>query len=325
MADDGRLGLTTAGQSTRESVGGSGDRAEALRHTRDLALRRVLEVAFWLLWVPLVAGPWALCWYVPWAFRHAVDIVGGWLGIVGERTRAEEYLYRGSLASIGVAVALGLLVLDDWALCWWPWRWQIPASTARGLLWPAWWRAAIPSVVIVRAVLIAGPLRAATEIEHLDQRQRQEVRMPTLSGAAYETIPAHLAQFRGWQNPYRDPNAPSKPPQSVRAIFRLPDNGNGGGGSVTRIVDCPDDVATLEQQREVANLVLTYDIPLTRPQMVQKRHIFTDPAWRAFQEWMAAHQLVEKTSSSRNASYQLTQAGHQWLRTIQTGAEEQPF
>jgi hypothetical protein len=276
------------------------------------------------LWVPLIVGPWALCWYVPVAFRHVVDIAGGWLGIVKERTRGEEFGYRFSLACIGVAVALGLLVLDDWALFWWPWRWQIPAASGRGLLWPGWFPAAIPTMVLFRAVLIVGPLRASREIEHLDQRQRQEVRMPTLSGAAYETIPAHLAQFRGWQNPYRDPNAPALPAPKVRAIFRL-DNGNNGGGGTTRIIDCPEDVATLEQLRDLANLVLVYGVKLTRPQIVDKRHVFTGPAWRDFQTWMLSERLVAKAGDSRSAPYELTADGHQWLRTLQEGQHDEPF
>jgi hypothetical protein len=321
---DGRLGITTAGQRTSEAVGGSGERGEAIRHTRDLFLRRLLEVAFLALWVPLIAGPWCLAVYVPIAFDRFVNRAGVWLGLAGDRTRAEEYVYRASLLCVGIAVALGLLVLPGWALAWWPWRWQASAESWRGLLWPRWWMAAVPSFVLIRAVLVVGPWRASREIWYLDQRQRQEIIAPTLSGVAYTSPEAHRVSIPGIHNPHRDPNAPSAPPSEVRAIFRMVDDGGNGHGT-TRIVNCPDDVATLEQLRDLANLALDYDVRPTRAQIVTKRHLFTDAAWRAFQAWMLEQGLVTKSSTSQNAPYELTRDGHQWLRTIQEGQAEQAF
>lgn len=314
----GRMaGMFGAGQRVTQVVTETSEREAAIRHTRDLGVRRILEVAFWALWVPLISGPWVLCWYIPVAFRYAVDVIGAWLGLVGERRRSREYIYRGSLVCIGLAVALGLLVLDDRALFWWPWRWQIPASTGRGLLWPGWWHAAIPSIVIVRVVLVVGPLRAAPELGHLDQRQRQQIRMPTFDGAAFDPIPAHLVRFRGWENPIQDPNAPAAPPSQVRAIFRRTREGNGGG--TVRIIDCPEQIATLEQLRDLSSLVLKRGVRPTRPEMVTKRHLFTDPAWRSLQEWMASERLVEKAGSARSAAYELTTDGYTWLQTIAEG------
>jgi hypothetical protein len=318
------LGITTAGQRTSESVGGGQERNESIRHTRDLLLRRIIEATFVALWVPLITGPWCLILYVPRAVDCAVRAVSRWLGWGAERTRAEEYTYRISLTCIGIAVGLGLFVLDDAALCWWPWRWQIARTSLRGLLWPGWWRAAIPSFVILRAIAVFGPLRAWSEVAYLDARQRQEIVMPTLSGVAFSTPDPHDVNIPGVPSFHRDPQAPAAPPSEVRAIFRLePSNGNGHG--TTRIVNCPDDVATLEQLRDLANLALDYDVRPTRAQIVTKRHLFTDAAWRAFQAWMLEQGLVTKSSTSQNAPYELTRDGHQWLRTIQEGQAEQAF
>ena len=323
MADDERLGMLGAGQRTSERVGGAGERGEAIRHTANLVVRRLAEVAFWALWVPLVAGPWCLTWYVPIAFHYATQTVGGWLGILPEHTRSEELTYRASLVCIGAAVALGLLVLPDWALIWWPWRWQIPAATWRGLLWPARWLAAVPSCVLIRAVLIVGPWRAARETRYLDWRQRQEIVMPTLSGVAFSTPDAFRTVIPGVPSFHRDPQAPTAPPSEVRAIFRL-EPGNGNGHGTTRIVDCPDSVATLEQLRDLANLVLNYSIKPTRQQIVTKRHLFTDTAWRTFQAWALQERLVAK-GATPNAAYELTSDGHTWLRTLQEGEHDEPF
>ena len=321
---DGRLGITTAGQRTSEAVGGSGERGEAIRHTRDLFLRRLLEVAFLALWVPLIAGPWCLAVYVPIAFDRFVNRAGVWLGLAGDRTRAEEYVYRASLLCVGIAVALGLLVLPGWALAWWPWRWQAGAESWRGLLWPRRWLAAVPSFVLIRAVLVIGPLYAARELRYLDWRQRQSVVMPTKDSIAFNSPDVWDVHIPGVPSFHRDPQAPAAPPSEVRAIFRLePSNGNGHG--TTRIVNCPDDVATLEQLRDLANLALDYDVRPTRAQIVTKRHLFTDAAWRAFQAWMLEQGLVTKSSTSQNAPYELTRDGHQWLRTIQEGQAEQAF
>ncbi len=324
MTDGGRFGMLGAGQRTVEVAGGGQERNESIRHTRDLLLRRIIEVTFIALWVPLIAGPWCLVMYAPWTVDCAVRAVSRWLGWEAERTRAEEYTYRISLTCIGIAVGLGLFVLDDMALCWWPWRWQIARTSMRGLLWPGWWRAAIPSFVILRAIAVFGPLRAWSEVAYLDARQRQEIVMPTLSGVAFSTPDPHDVNIPGVPSFHRDPQAAAAPPSEVRAIFRLePSNGNGHG--TTRIVNCPESVATLEQLRELANLVLAQDVAPTRAQLVTKRHVFTDAAWRVFQEWSVSQDLLAKTGTQQNAAYRLTPDGTQWLRSIRDGQEETPL
>jgi hypothetical protein len=109
----------------------------------------------------------------------------------------------------------------------------------------------------------------------------------------------------------------------VRATFRL-DN-DGRGGNTTRIIDCPEKIATLEQLRDLANLVLTYGVKFTRPQIVDKRHVMTGAAFRTLQEWMLSERLVEKAGTSRNAPYELTRDGPLWLRTLLEGKHDAPF
>ena len=315
MADDLR-GIGAPGHRLTETVGGPGERAEAIRHTRDLLLRRMLEAAFVAVWVPLIAGPWALCYYIPVAFRYAVDVAGTWLGIVPDWLRSQEYLYRGSLVCFGLAVALGLLVLDDWALFWWPWRWQIPASTGRGLLWPGWWRAAIPSAVLIRAILVIGPWRAwRIEETHLTNRQRTEIEA---SGAAYALTELHDVDIPGVRNPHRDPNAPALPAPKqnmARAMIWLPE---GAPTTRARIIECPPEIANGMQLEELAHMVLVAGVSPTRSQ-VTKRGIFTDPGWRAFVEWALAEGLVWKTGKATNATYALTDDGRAWLNTVAGG------
>jgi hypothetical protein len=141
---------------------------------------------------------------------------------------------------------------------------------------------------------------------------------------AYTSPEAHRVSIPGIHNPHRDPNAPAAPPSEVRAIFRMVDDGGNGHGT-TRIVNCPDDVATLEQLRDLADLVLAQDVAPTRAQLVTKRHVFTDAAWRAFQEWSVSQDLLAKTGTQQNAAYRLTPDGTQWLRSIRDGQEETPL
>jgi hypothetical protein len=177
--------------------------------------------------------------------------------------------------------------------------------------------------VLIRAVLVVGPWRASREIWYLDQRQRQEIIAPTLSGVAYTSPEAHRVSIPGIHNPHRDPNAPAAPPSEVRAIFRMVDDGGNGHGT-TRIVNCPESVATLEQLRDLANLALNYSVKPTRQQIVTKRHLFTDGGWRTFQAWALQERLVAK-GATPNAAYELTSDGHTWLRSINEGEHDEAF
>jgi hypothetical protein len=321
--DDGSMaGLFGEGQRTIEYAGGAGERAETIRHARDMVVRRFIEVAFFVLWVPLIAGPWCLVWYIPWLFDRALLKSGEWLDLVQERTTSEELTYRLSLACIGVGVGVLLLVLDDSLLFWWPWRWQATRESLRGLLWPCWWWQSIPSVFLIRLALIVGPIHAAPAIKHLDQRQLQEIRAPTLSGAAHATVDPWLVQLDGWKNPYRDPQVAPEPPRVIRTMFRLLPEDGGDGHGMTRIVDCSSEIATLDQLAAFADLTLNEGVAPTRGQMVTKQHLWTDPGWRVFQGWAKAQHLMEQAGGSTTAPYTLTPAGCQWLRTVLEGDED---
>lgn len=79
--EDGRLsGLIGAGQRVVEHAGGKGERGEAIRHTLDLATRRFIAVAWLVLVVPILVGPWVLVVYVPLLFERGVDTSPGWSG-----------------------------------------------------------------------------------------------------------------------------------------------------------------------------------------------------------------------------------------------------
>lgn len=205
MADLRGIG---AGQRTTESVGGQGERREALRHLRDLALRRMLEVAFVALWIPVVVGPWVLMVYVPWAFDAAMRALGRWLW------DDDSGVDRVSLLAFGAVTALALVFLPDAALAWWPYPWQRTHAEWLGLH-------VRPCVLLLRGVLLAAPLAAWHEVWYLDQRQRQEIIAPTLSGVAYSTPPPHAVRVPGIHNPFVDPAAPEPLPDPEPQLRRM--------------------------------------------------------------------------------------------------------
>jgi hypothetical protein len=206
---DERLGLTTAGQRTVESTGGASERHEALRHVRDLVLRRFAEVVFLAVYVPALVGPWVLAVYVPWAFDATMHALGRWLW--GE----ESGVNRASLLALGVAVALALAVTPDELLLWWPFRWQTHHADWLGLRMH-------PLLLLLRGVLLVAPIAARREVWYLDQRQRIEIIAPTLSGVAYTSPEAHRVAIPGVWNPHRaeaeTPN-PEPPRDELRRVM----------------------------------------------------------------------------------------------------------
>jgi len=197
--EDGRLGgLIGAGQRVVEHAGGKGERVEAIRHTLDLAARRFIAVAWLVLVVPILVGPWVLVVYVPLLFERGVDAARDWLGYEGETSRE-------SMLALGALVLLALLLLPDAALSWWPWRWQIGRETWHWLRMPTAW-------LLVRAVLVIGPLAAWQKaVSHLDNRQIIEVEMPPGSSPASESIQLHNVVIPGWNNPHRNPDDEAEP------------------------------------------------------------------------------------------------------------------
>jgi hypothetical protein len=326
MSDEehGRLGFVGAGQRTSDRTGGWEDYHLAVRQSLALGVRRVIEVVWLAIIVPLLGGPWVLAYYLPVAAQFVAHTIGAWMGWGGIRSRRKERLQRVGMVVFGLAIVAALAVVDDVVLCWWPYRWQASLSSARGILWPTRIPALVPYCVLLRCVLIVAPWRAwVTEERYITNRQRRSVVVPTADGVAFDTTPPHAVEVPGTWNPHRNPSAPATMPTEVRAIFRL-DPGNGHG-SMTRIVNCPETVATLEQLRTVAGLVLLKNATLTRTQMVSKHGVFTDPAWRSFQEWMVSQDLAEKTGTHQNAAHRLTTDGRTWMTTILSGEEEQPL
>lgn len=211
--EDGRLsGLIGAGQRTSERTGGDTDRVEARRHARDLALRRALSVAWLLLALPLLAGPWALCVLVP----LSVAKLRRWF----DPSRPSAHPL--DLISIGVVVAFALaLAAAFWpalVASWWPFHWQTdPVS---------WWWLRMPTAwLLVRLVVIVAPLAGWRETWYLDQRQRQEIVAPTLSGVAYSSPNPHSVDVPGVWNPHRDPDDEPEPDARPARIVPLYTNG----------------------------------------------------------------------------------------------------
>lgn len=306
MSDDLR-GIGAPGQRTTENTSGrAANIAEPLEHLRLLVLRRVLEVVYVALWVPVLAGPWVMAVYVPALFGWALPRIGRWLWPDDEPQRVDP----GSLIAIGVLVAVVLAFMPDALLTWWPFPWQRAHADWLWLQMPAFW-------LVVRAVLIVIPLAARGDVRLLDGRQRQEIVAPTLSGVAYSQPAPHLVAFPGWRNPFTNPDAPALPAPApiTRTLFWRPDSGGTNGA---RIVDCPATIANGMQLEELAHLVLDQGISPTRSQ-VMRRGIFSDPGWRAFVEWASNAGLMLKTGSASSAPYVMTPEGEAWLRTVVEG------
>lgn len=229
MPDDRLAALGAPGQRTAERTGGSEERRLALKETLALILRRCIEVAWLLLAVPLLAGPWILVYYVPAAYNAMALRFARWMDPVDAPDRVDPMtLLAFAALTLGV-----LLVLPDGALAWWPFAWQRSRAD-----W--YWLRMHPLALVLRAVLLVAPWRAWTmEERYLTNRQRQEVVAPTLSGVAYATADPHNVAIAGVVNPHRNPEAP-KP-------------ANNGGDLVVRYVPARelDDSARENQRVEV--------------------------------------------------------------------------
>ena len=310
--------LLGAGQRTTEHVGGRDERRELWAHFLDLCKRRILP-PFWLvLAVPLLVGPWILAVYVPLAVEQGAAHVADWL-----RLKDAPEPDRGSLAALGVLVAVVLLFLPDAAIIW-LYPWQRAHAGWLGLRWPARFPQWIPLMIALRFTLAYAVTRAwRIEEPHITNRQRREEELPTTSGIAFDTTAPHLVDIPGTHNPHRNPEAPPEAQaQTVtRVMFRMPD---GDGRTGARIVDCPEDIATTDQLRELARLVLQAGVSPTRTQIATKRGLFTDPGWRAFQDWAVAQGFLEKTGTATNAPYIPTEEGYTWL-TVLMHSDGEPF
>jgi hypothetical protein len=309
--DDRRNGgiMIGEGQRTIERLGGWAEIAIAVRDTLLLVAIAALRAA-WVLVLSLLAGPPSLVALVP----AAIDGIAAWLD------DEHEPMGRFDAVALGALVALLLALAPDVALCWWPWRWQATRASWWGLWWPTWWPAAVPSVVLARGVLLAAIIAGGREVKYLRNRLRQEVAVPTMSGATFQQMQAHTVEIEGVVNPYRDPDAPAAPPvtEVTRAfIWR----GDGAGANGARVIDTSHELATPDQLTQLAELVLFADVTPTRTQMT-RRGVWTDPGWRAFQDWAVSQRLMEKTGTAANAPYTMTAEGVAWLRALVEGEEQ---
>jgi len=194
--------LLGAGQRTTEHVGGRDERRELWAHFLDLCKRRILP-PFWLvLAVPLLVGPWILAVYVPLAVEQGAAHVADWL-----RLKDAPEPDRGSLAALGVLVAVVLLFLPDAAIIW-LYPWQRSHAGWLGLRWPVRFAQWIPLMIALRFTLAYAVTRAwRIEEPHITNRQRREEELPTTSGIAFDTTAPHLVDIPGTHNPHRNPEA----------------------------------------------------------------------------------------------------------------------
>lgn len=299
--------VTTAGQTIKETAGGWQEILIAVRDTLLLAAIAAIHVVSVpvLMWL---AGPPSLIVLTP----LSIDYVARWF----EPHR--DPMNRYSAAAWAAVVAIVLVFVPDVALVWWPWRWQATRESWWGVRQPAFWPQAIPSAIVGRAVAVACILKALPETWYLVQRLRVEVVKPTASHMAYAQADPSGLDIPGVHNFHRNPAAP-KPETAktevTRAMFWRPKESSGNGA---RIVDCPSDVATYDQLATIADLVLSGGVQPTRTQMT-RRGVFTDPAWRAFQDWAVTQGLMVKTGEAASAPYVMTDDGSAWLTTIRYG------
>ena len=205
MSDEtwGVHGIGGPGQRTTDHAGGRDpDFRQPIDNTLCLMLRRALEAAYLLLVAPLLAGPWALVVYVPALVEAVLLALRDWLHEDGDDPD------RFSMLALGALVFAALIAAPDELLAWWPWAWQRSQASWRGVLWPAWWPAAVPVLALVRLALLTVPVYAWRETWYLTQRQRQEIVAPTASSVAYTSPAPHHVDIPGVWNPHRDPNAP---------------------------------------------------------------------------------------------------------------------
>lgn len=207
-------GFFRAGQSTKESVGGWQEVKIAIRDTLILSLVAALHSAF-VLPLTLIAGPWSLLVIAPWAVEAAVR----WLR---DRDDLDRW-HNTDRAGIAALVAVALLLVQDAALVWWPWRWQASRESWWGLVWPARVPAVVPVVVLLRVVTLRALVSAWQPVHHLVQRLIGEIRAPTVSGAAFASPNVWDVQIDGWENPHRNPDAieEEEEPESANRAIRI--------------------------------------------------------------------------------------------------------
>lgn len=330
--EDGRLsGLIGAGQRVVEHAGGKGERGEAIRHTLDLAMRRFIAVAWLVLVVPILVGPWVLVVYVPWAYDVASAALRRWLGYEGETSRE-------SLLALGALVLLALLLLPDAAWAWWPWAWQIGRETWHWLRMPTAW-------LLVRVVLVIGPISAwRWAVTHLDNRQIIEVEMPPGSSPASESIQLHNVVIPGWNNPHRNPDAePDPEPTTGDLVIRFvpeteapgaqiisrdavtgePTAARGGNGNGHRSAEMVVPLSLIARRGEHRDDTIRRAEALVGGMLADGKasrnaltgYGLTGTAAREMQTWLVSRGYAHDTGDG--SGYIVTATGRRWLRIAQ--------
>ena len=345
MTDDGMRGglLGGAGQRTTERVGGHDAEVSQPRElTWDRMKRRALEALFVLVGVPLLMGPWALVVYVPLYLERVAYAVADWFDLDIEVNRL-------SMACFGLLVGLALLVAPDSLLSWWPFWWQRSAASFRGLLWPGFWPAAIPVVLLLRVTIIAVSLAAWPEVWYLDQRQRQGTIAPTLDSVAYDTVHPGSAEIPGVYNVHRLPGAEpdiedeprtygdiiihrEAPADSAQvlasnAVTGAPSVavGGNGNGHHTATARVPLSMMGGDKRHYLDLIRILHDAygdlaageQLSRANL--RRHGLSDTQARELSGWFRDHGFATIDRANRHT---ITDAGHDYIAVALDGIEE---
>ena len=308
MTENGeRLGILGAGQRTTQRVDERDERIEAWRHARDNALRRCVEVAWVVVAVPMIAGPWVLVVYVPWAYERAVLAADRWFGFDDI-----ERVDRRSLLALGALTALALALIPDELMGWWPFAWQRSHADWLWLLMHPLW-------LLLRAVAIVAPLRAwRLEEPHLTNRQRREVEVPAASGGAHALADLHNIEIPGTLNPYRDPEAPPTPEMRGDIIVRYVPKDDDNGSSRAEMV-IPLSIIAKKGEHEADTLRrtqsvlggLSSDPDGAASRAVLQAYGLTSTNARTLQEWLAGRGYAEDRKDGRG--YVVTNNGRRWL------------
>ena len=375
-----------AGQRTSE-VTGRDENAVMHEHLHSLWLRRAMEVAFWPA-AALLIGPATLPVLAAAAVRPVLAAIANWQGQAkpkedkhgnvpltdkGEPVLGWRYLDRDdfewSWDVVAFAFAAGvLLALPDGPLLWWPIPWQTRANWY-GLwyaipefdrVW-AWLRGALvlaatalrPGWLLVRLTLVAAVLRAWPETRHADNRDRQEIEVPTMSGAAYAQARVEDVEIENWVNPHRQPVidvTPRRPETRPDIPFRgkarlvpdaLTEDGNGHDEPVTRtfrksppptlsataqsvkmipdtptVVDFPVGLFVMptEAERWAAELLASGSRKVSANAM--HPHYCSEPRSREVRDWLEARNYAERANARL---WLLTDDGVELLRHVAAG------
>ncbi len=304
----------------------SGLKVEQARIMARAGLRSFL----WLVLAVLLIGPDLLlaAGFALLAWLALKVVRARWV-LVTPRPKLARALYLLLIAGVGVLwyVAGFDLAVKVWPPVWWAYGWL-------------YWRGepAFPFPVWLRALLLVVALSQCFPWIALAVTMVIEV-FDSNWPPVYEERDPGRGPWMPWHRPYTRDDPPPEPKRVVEATFRAKNRGpaylprpvggpppygvgGGGNGHRTRIIQCPADIATLEQLREFGRLALEHGVSTTRTQMAKEHGVFTDPGWRAFQDWAERNGLLAKAGPQRNAPYTLTEDGEAWLEAILYGARE---